>query len=112
MSKTAGCGRCRCPRRRCRRWHCRRRRPRDAESPPRLTRRERDVLRLLAESRTDREIAEALFLSPRTVNWHVRGVLAKLGAVSRHEAVARAQAEGLISPENPRRPSTDNSLDL
>jgi non-specific serine/threonine protein kinase len=69
-----------------------------AETPEPLTRRERDVLRLLAESRTDREIAAALFLSPRTVSWHVRGILAKLGAASRREAVARARAEGLISP--------------
>jgi DNA-binding CsgD family transcriptional regulator len=68
------------------------------EAPARLTPRERDVLHLLAEARTDREIADALFLSPRTVNWHVRGILAKLGAASRREAVAQARAEGLISP--------------
>jgi non-specific serine/threonine protein kinase len=67
-------------------------------APALLTRRERDVLQLLAEARTDREIAEALFLSPRTVSWHVRGILAKLGAASRREAVARARAEELISP--------------
>ncbi len=69
-----------------------------AGAPALLTRRERDVLQLLAEARTDREIAEALFLSPRTVNWHVRGILAKLGAASRREAVARARADGLVSP--------------
>ncbi len=66
------------------------------QAPARLTRRERDVLQLLAEARTDREIAEALFLSPRTVNWHVRGILAKLGAASRREAVARAAANDLV----------------
>jgi DNA-binding CsgD family transcriptional regulator len=69
-----------------------------AETPDRLTPRERDVLQLLAETRTDREIADALFLSPRTVNWHVRGILAKLGAASRRDAVAQARAEGLVSP--------------
>lgn len=69
-----------------------------AEAQSGLTRRERDVLRLLAEARTDREIAAALFLSPRTVNWHVRGILAKLGASSRREAVALARADGLVSP--------------
>jgi LuxR family maltose regulon positive regulatory protein len=61
-----------------------------------LTRRERDVLALLAEQRTDREIAEALFLSLRTVNWHVRSILGKLGVNSRREAVARARAAGVV----------------
>jgi DNA-binding CsgD family transcriptional regulator len=61
-----------------------------------LTRRERDVLSLLAEHRTDREMAESLFLSPRTVNWHVRSILGKLAATSRREAVERARAEGLV----------------
>jgi non-specific serine/threonine protein kinase len=61
-----------------------------------LTRRERDVLRLLAESRTDREIAEALYLSPRTVSWHVSAILAKLGTSSRRDAAARARRDRLI----------------
>jgi DNA-binding CsgD family transcriptional regulator len=61
-----------------------------------LTRRESEVLRLLGEAKTDREIAEALFLSRRTVNWHVRAILTKLGARTRGEAVARARADGLL----------------
>jgi excisionase family DNA binding protein len=61
-----------------------------------LTRRESEVLRLLGEAKTDREIAEALFLSRRTVNWHVRAILIKLGARTRGEAVARARADGLL----------------
>ena len=69
------------------------------EPPTPLTRREREILGMLAESLTDREIGEALFLSPRTVNWHVRGILAKLGVASRREATARARAAGwLASP--------------
>ncbi len=72
----------------------------EAASRPRavgaLTRREHDVLRLLAEHKSDREIAEALFLSLRTVNWHVRSVLGKLAAPSRREAIARARADGLV----------------
>jgi len=52
-----------------------------------MTPREHDVLRLLLQGHTDREIAEALYLSPRTVSWHVRAILAKLGASSRREAV-------------------------
>lgn len=67
-----------------------------ANSSSVLTRRESEVLRLLAESRTDQEIADALFLSRRTVSWHVRAILGKLKATSRSEAVSRAQARGLI----------------
>jgi hypothetical protein len=49
--------------------------PEDAPSST-LTPRESDVLRLLPARRTDHEIAEALFLSPRTVQWHVASILA------------------------------------
>ncbi len=63
----------------------------------RLTRRERDVLHLLSQSLTDQEIGEALFLSPRTVNWHMRAILAKLEARTRRDAVERARAQGLIA---------------
>jgi DNA-binding CsgD family transcriptional regulator len=55
-----------------------------------LTRRERDVLALIAEGRTDREIAEALFISPRTVAMHVSSILAKLGVTNRGAAAAVA----------------------
>ncbi|HEY7031720.1 MAG TPA: LuxR C-terminal-related transcriptional regulator [Thermomicrobiales bacterium] len=61
-----------------------------------LTAREREVLRLLAEGRTDREIAETLFVSRRTVNGHVGHVLAKLGVRSRRDAVARARERGWL----------------
>jgi NarL family two-component system response regulator LiaR len=54
-----------------------------------LTDREADVLRLLARGLTDREIAEALVISPRTVGTHVSSILHKLGARNRAEAVAR-----------------------
>ncbi|WP_238547001.1 response regulator transcription factor [Saccharopolyspora erythraea] len=50
-----------------------------------LSPREQDVARLLAGGRTNREIAEALFLSRRTVEQHVARVLRKLGAASRTE---------------------------
>ena len=62
---------------------------------PRLSPRAREVLRLVAEGLTDREIAEHLFLSPRTVERYVRDIITKLDASSRHEAVALAAAEGL-----------------
>jgi DNA-binding CsgD family transcriptional regulator len=45
--------------------------------PDVLTRREREVLQLLPAQQTDREIAAALFVSPRTVSWHIRAIIAK-----------------------------------
>jgi DNA-binding CsgD family transcriptional regulator len=62
-----------------------------------LTPRQREVLRLLALSHTDREIAQALYLSPRTVNGHVRAILTKLGARSRRDAIARFRDKALTS---------------
>jgi non-specific serine/threonine protein kinase len=73
------------------------------ESPPPsqadllgLTPRETEVLRLLAEGLSDREIAAALFLSPRTVGWHVTHLLAKLDVQSRAAAAAAAFRRGLV----------------
>lgn len=61
-----------------------------------LSARELDVLRLLAEGRSDREIAEALSISPRTVSHHVTGILAKLNVDNRTQATSRAVRERLI----------------
>jgi DNA-binding NarL/FixJ family response regulator len=55
-----------------------------------LTPREVDVLGLLIEGRTDRQIAEALFISPHTVGIHVSRILGKLGVTSRTEAASVA----------------------
>ncbi|MFN8678526.1 MAG: tetratricopeptide repeat protein [Thermomicrobiales bacterium] len=60
--------------------------PHDALS--RLSAREREVFKLLAEYKTDREIAEQLFLSHRTVERHVGSILAKLEVKNRREAAA------------------------
>lgn len=54
-----------------------------------LSAREQEVLRLLAEGMTDREIANALAISPRTVESHVSSVLRKLGVRNRAEAAQR-----------------------
>lgn len=61
-----------------------------------LTRREAHVLHLLSMGRTNREIGRELFLSTRTVEMHVAGVLSKLNASSRTEAVHRAHELGLL----------------
>jgi DNA-binding CsgD family transcriptional regulator len=60
-----------------------------------LTPREGDVLRLLAQGYSNREIAEALFISPRTVNFHVTNLLAKLDLESRAAAAVFAVRRGL-----------------
>jgi len=64
--------------------------PRD-EPLQALTKRERDVLGLLLEGRTNQEIAERLFISQSTAKVHVRHILEKLGVHSRLKAVLRAQ---------------------
>ncbi len=60
-----------------------------------LTGREREVLRLVALGKTNREIATELFIAPKTASVHVSNILAKLGAASRTEAAAIAHREGL-----------------
>jgi non-specific serine/threonine protein kinase len=64
--------------------------------PGGLTPRERDVLQLLVEGRTDREIAAALFIGPRTVQTHVSNLLAKLKVSNRAEAAVMAVRTGLV----------------
>ncbi|MFI9154833.1 AAA family ATPase [Streptomyces sp. NPDC053367] len=64
-----------------------------------LTGRERDVLRLVAAGRSNRQIAEELFISPKTASVHVSHILAKLGVSGRGEAAALAHRLELFSPE-------------
>ncbi|GHI10002.1 LuxR family transcriptional regulator [Streptomyces cellostaticus] len=64
-----------------------------------LTAREREVLRLLALGRSNRQIGEELFITGKTASVHVSNILAKLGATSRTEAVAIAHRRGLLTPE-------------
>ncbi|MXM67471.1 AAA family ATPase [Streptomyces sp. HUCO-GS316] len=64
-----------------------------------LTSRERDVLRLVAAGRTNRQIAEELFISPKTASVHVSNILGKLGVSGRGEAAATAHRLGLFPPD-------------
>jgi non-specific serine/threonine protein kinase len=61
-----------------------------------LSRREQEVLVLLAQRYTDPEIAESLFISPSTVSTHVKHILVKLGAANRRDAAALAARHGLV----------------
>ena len=69
------------------------RRPEDV-----LTGREAEVLALLAEGRTNKEIAENLFISAKTASVHVSRIIAKMGASNRTEAVSVARRHGLVEP--------------
>ena len=60
-----------------------------------LSPRELEVLRLMADGRTNQEIADELFLSLRTVTTHITAILGKLGLPSRTAAVAYAIRNGL-----------------
>lgn len=63
-----------------------------------LTQREKEVLRLLADGFSGMEIAEALYISPKTVERHRSNILAKVGAKDRVELVRLAIRQGLIQP--------------
>ena len=63
-----------------------------------LTGRELEVLRLVAVGRSNREIANELFISPKTASVHVSNILGKLGAASRSEAASKAHALRLVDP--------------
>ena len=64
---------------------------------PKLTQRERDVLRLLADGHSNEEIGKRLFISPETVRTHVRKAMDKLDADTRTQAVATALRQSLIA---------------
>jgi DNA-binding NarL/FixJ family response regulator len=72
----------------------------DASNTDLLTRRETEVLGLLARGRSNKQIANELVLGLRTVEGHVSNVLAKLGVQSRTEAVAYAIGHRLVIPED------------
>ena len=69
----------------------------DLPTGPALSRREREIVELVADGETNREIAARLFLSPYTVKQHTTAVYRKLGVRNRTEAAQRARRLGLIS---------------
>ncbi len=68
----------------------------DGRRAARLSKREREVLRMLADGLGTEAIAESLFISRNTVRAHVQRVISKLGAHSKLEAVAIARRSGLL----------------
>jgi DNA-binding CsgD family transcriptional regulator len=73
-------------------------RPVTRSAPAGLTAREREVLALLAEGLSDREISQRLFISEKTVHHHVSAVLAKIGVSSRTAAALEAARMGIELP--------------
>jgi DNA-binding NarL/FixJ family response regulator len=71
---------------------------------PELTRREREILLMIAKGCTNKEVAAALHIAGGTVQVHVHSILHKLAAENRPQAVAAARRLGLID-DNEERPS-------
>ena len=74
------------------------------EAPSALTEREQEVLRLLAEGKSNKDIARSLQVVEDTVKTHVAHILAKLGVQSRTQAVLSAARLGLVTLNAERRP--------
>ena len=76
-----------------------------ADSAPYLSERETKILTLVAEGRTDNEIAIQLCISAKTVSWYMQQIRARLGARSRTHAAVLAIRQGILagkrSPDQP-----------
>jgi DNA-binding NarL/FixJ family response regulator len=70
-----------------------------AESFSQLGAREREVLELMVAGLRNRDIADRLFITVRTVKFHVSNILHKLGVQSRAEVMVLAHAAGISAPE-------------
>lgn len=64
------------------------------DSPRQLTAREAEILNFIGNGYTNREIADALFITRETVRWHVRSIYAKLGASDRESAIRYVNTNG------------------
>jgi len=74
------------------------------ESPEELTERETDVLRLLAQGYSNKQIARSLNNTEKTIKTHVSRILSKLGVQSRTQATLYAIRTGLVSPGSVEKP--------
>ena len=72
--------------------------------PNPLTRREMEILQLVAQGQTNRQIAERLIVAVGTIKGHVEHILGKLGAADRTQAAVMAVELGLVHGEDPIRP--------
>ena len=70
---------------------------------PALSKREREIIELLAQGMTGEQVADHLVLSSETVKTHIRNAMGRLGASTRVHAIAIALREGFISPPAGRR---------
>ncbi len=68
----------------------------DDPDAPQLTDRERQLLQLLADGQTPKQVADALFISPKTVRNHLTKIYAKLGVESRSQAIVEALRYGIV----------------
>ncbi len=75
------------------------RRPPEPAGHPDLTRRELEILRLVAEGHSNAELAKMLWVTEQTVKFHLSNIYRKLGVSNRTEASRWAQVNGLLSPE-------------
>lgn len=64
-----------------------------------LTKREIEVLRLVLEGKSSREVADALYCSKRTIDFHLARIYEKLQVTNRVQAMRRATLLGLVGPE-------------
>ena len=85
--------------------------PRPASGTAKLTKRQDEVLRLLAEGLPQSTIAQQLFISSKTVGTHIEHILSKLGVQSRAQAVARAYRDELVAwvPEDRSEPGASRA---
>lgn len=75
----------------------------EPDRPDGLTTRETEVLDLIAEGLSTREIADRLYLSPNSVKTHTRKLFRKIGVSNRTEAALWALAQGFLAPTAPTR---------
>lgn len=78
------------------------------QTPNSLTDREVELLRLLVDGRSNKDIAQTLALSENTVKYHIKNILQKLDVHNRTEAAAHAVRIGLVKPEHPAHPATSH----